>query len=220
MVEIEWDWFFTRFQQQFSLQSQIPSLNQLTLNKVSPYQILISTILSLRTRDDVTLRTSLKLFEVADTPQAMVALDVSTIAQLIYPSGFYKTKAQQIIRISEILLSQYQGQVPQTREQLLALPGVGHKTANLVLNLAFQINAICVDTHVHRICNRLGFVETKSAEATEIELEKILPPSYWIPINSWLVSFGQHICTPMSPHCKSCPTKDRCPQRGVKSTRI
>jgi endonuclease-3 len=146
-------------------------------------------------------------------------MDTGKIAQLIYPAGFYKRKAENIKQIAEILLNKHWGLVPKNIEDLLELPGVGRKTANLTLGLSYGIPALCVDTHVHRIPNRKGWVETKTPEKTEFALVKILPKKYWIEINELLVAFGQTICTPVSPKCSECPFGDDCPRIGVGKSR-
>ncbi len=181
----------------------------------NPFHVLVSTIISLRTRDAVTIAASHRLFTQAPTVAAMRALTPEQIGACIYPAGFYRTKAVSIHQIAEILHTQYDDEVPQEMEQLLALPGVGRKTANLVLSKGFGIPAICVDIHVHRIANRCGWVQTKTPEQTEEQLMKKLPREYWIPINEWLVGFGQQICQPRSPLCSRCPLLSDCPRHGV-----
>ena len=181
-----------------------------------PYKILISTVLSLRTQDKTTYKASERLFKVADTPQKMVELTEKEIEKLIYPVGFYRTKAKNIKKISQILLDKYGGKVPDELDELLKLPGVGRKTANLVITLAYGKLGICVDTHVHRISNRLGIVKTKTPFETEMELRKILPKKWWIEYNDMLVSLGQTICRPINPKCDICPIKEYCPKVGVK----
>jgi endonuclease III len=185
------------------------------MHAAGPFKVLIATLLSLRTRDDTTAVAAPRLFAVADTPQTMVTLSVDEIAQLIYPVGFYRTKARDILAICQQLLTQHAGQVPADMNQLLALPGVGRKTANLVLAIGFGIPAICVDIHVHRICNRWGYVDTTTPEETEQVLRQALPSAFWIPINGLLVTLGQQICHPTSPRCSQCPLRTVCAQRGV-----
>lgn len=185
----------------------------------NPFLVLISCLLSLRTKDTVSLPASIRLFSLAQTPKSFLFLDRSLIEKLIYPVGFYRQKAQQIHALCAQLLEHYQGTVPTTKEGLLLLDGVGPKTANLVLGQGFGIPAICVDTHVHRISNRLGLVTTQTPEETERELSKIVPKQYWIELNTLLVMWGQNQCTPLSPWCSSCPLKGLCPQEGVKKNR-
>ncbi len=182
-----------------------------------PYKILISTVLSLRTQDKTTHKAAERLFKVADTPQKMVRLSEKEIEKLIYPVGFYRTKAKNIKKISEILLKEYNGRVPDDLDELLKLPGVGRKTANLVITLGYGKLGICVDTHVHRISNRLGIVKTKTPFETEMELRKILPKKWWIEYNDMLVSLGQTICRPIRPKCDICPLRDYCPKICVKN---
>lgn len=188
-------------------------------SRPDPFRVLLSTLISLRTRDEVTFAASDRLFAVADSPAAVRTLGEERIAELIYPAGFFRTKAGNIIRICDILISRHSGAVPETLEELIALPGVGRKTANLVLGLGFGIPAICVDIHVHRIPNRLGWVRTRTPEETERVLMKVLPQELWIPINEWLVGFGQRVCTPQSPHCSECPFSSTCPRIGVERSR-
>jgi endonuclease-3 len=180
-----------------------------------PFRLLVACVISLRTKDEVTAQASARLFAVAATPEALARLPQSRIAKLIFPAGFYNTKAKQIREISRRIARDHGDRVPADREALLALPGVGRKTANLVLGLGFGIPAICVDTHVHRISNRLGLVRTKNPEETEHALEKVLPRRLWIEINDLLVTFGQNVCQPVSPWCSTCPLAARCPRIGV-----
>ena len=196
-----------------------PTVFDYSYRKSTPFQILISTIISLRTKDPVTFASSERLFSKAPDPSSVLKLDTDEIAQLIYPAGFYRRKAQNIKNIAQILLDQHEGQVPKNLDALLVLPGVGRKTANLTLGLSYGIPALCVDTHVHRIPNRMGWVTTKTPEKTEFALVKILPKEYWIEINELLVAFGQTICTPVSPKCSECPFKNDCLQIGVGKTR-
>ena len=176
-------------------------------------------MISLRTKDAVTAQASARLFAVAATPGAVVGLAEARIAKLIFPAGFYNTKAKQIRAIARRVAADHHGEVPGDREALLALPGVGRKTANLVLGLGFGIPAICVDTHVHRISNRLGLVNTRTPEQTEHALESLLPQRSWIDINDLLVTFGQQVCHPTSPRCSTCPLAARCPRLGVTRSR-
>lgn len=184
-----------------------------------PFRLLVACVISLRTKDAVTAAASARLFAVADTPAALAQLEEDRIARHIFPAGFYRTKARQLRAIARRLVADHGGAVPPRREDLLALPGVGRKTANLVLGLGFGIPAICVDTHVHRISNRLGLVATSTPEATEKALEGVLPRKFWIDINDLLVTFGQHICHPTSPRCSLCPLARRCPRLGVSRSR-
>lgn len=181
----------------------------------SPFRVLISCILSLRTQDATTAKASHRLFAAADTPQGMLKLRANEIEKLIYPVGFYRTKAKNILDICRTLIAQYGGKVPEDIDQLLKLKGVGRKTANLVVTLGYQKPGICVDTHVHRISNRWGYIKTKTPEKTEFTLRDKLPKPYWIEYNDLLVSFGQHLCRPISPVCSQCPVKKYCSQIGV-----
>lgn len=181
-----------------------------------PFYVLISTVLSQRTRDDVTIPTTEKLFQVYNSPEAMAGADPEDIERLIKDVGFYRVKSQRIIEISRILLEEYEGKVPDNVDDLLKLPGVGRKTANCVLTYAFRKDAIAVDTHVHRISNRLGLVTTKTPEETEVELEHVVPRELWQYVNELLVRFGQEICRPVSPKCDVCVLEDLCPSRVMR----
>lgn len=185
----------------------------------APFKVLISTVISLRTKDTVTEQASVRLFNLADNPEEMVRVLVNRIEEAIYPAGFYRTKARAILEISRLLIERHNGRVPQEQDALLALPGVGLKTANLTLALAFKKDAICVDTHVHRISNRWGLVKTSTPDETESALRKILPKKYWMSFNELLVSYGQNLCLPVSPRCSICKVRVYCPRRGVKSSR-
>jgi len=198
---------------------QVPSLFDIAQLDRDPFQILISTIISLRTKDSVTAAAARRLFDEAATPQAMAALPTGRLQELIYPAGFYRNKAENIKKISTIILNEYSGRVPATQAQLLKLPGVGLKTANLTLSLGFQLPYICVDIHVHRISNRIGWVQTEKPDDTERELSLVLPQKYWIEINELFVRFGQSICTPVSPWCSQCPLEASCPKLGVSRHR-
>lgn len=196
-----------------------PVITLIANRGASPFEILISTLLSLRTKDAVTAAASARLFAEAATPGEMLTLDRARLEKLIYPVGFYATKAERILAICRILMEQYGGQVPDTIEALTALPGVGRKTANLVLVEGFGKDAICVDTHVHRISNRIGYVRTKTPDKTEAALRRKLPRRHWVKYNEILVAFGQTLCRPISPLCSQCPVSAMCPRIGVVKSR-
>jgi len=183
------------------------------------FLVLIACILSLRTRDTVSLPASMRLFEQVRTPRQILELPVEKISSIIYPVGFYRRKAETIHNICRELLNRHNGEVPDTLAALMALPGVGLKTANLVLGEGFGIPALCVDTHVHRISNRLGLVKTKTPEETEEALRKILPRKYWIEWSKLLVMLGQNVCVPISPWCSICPIRAECQKVGVIKSR-
>jgi endonuclease-3 len=185
----------------------------------SPFKVLVSCIISLRTKDEVTALASARLFKRAGTPHDMSVLSAAEIADLIYPAGFYRNKSSQILEISQRLVEEYDGIVPDEIDELLKFKGVGRKTANLVVTLGFGKPGICVDTHVHRISNRWGYVKTKTAEETEFELRRKLPAEYWIEINDLLVAFGQNHCHPVSPRCSSCCLAHCCLRAGVTVSR-
>ncbi len=184
-----------------------------------PYKVLISTIISLRTKDEITEKASERLFSLADNPYDMIKLSEDDIRKAIYPAGFYKNKAKTIKEISKKIVEEFNGKVPQKIEDLLSFKGVGRKTANLVLSEGFGIPAICVDTHVHRISNRLGIVKTKTPEETEKQLMEKIPEEKWSMINEVLVAFGQSICKPVSPICSRCPVSSYCEKVGVSRSR-
>ena len=197
----------------------LPAVSFEAIDKKDPFCVLISTILSLRTKDNVTLDASERLFQMADNPKDMLLHSEQEISDIIFPVGFYKTKAKRIREISRILIDDFNGHVPSDSKSLLSLPGVGIKPANLTLNLGFDIPAICVDCHVHVISNRLGWIRTKTPEESEKALMKILPKKYWISLNELLVSYGQNICTTVSPKCSICPENMTCSKIGVKHSR-
>lgn len=180
-----------------------------------PFLILAGCILSLRTRDPVSYAASCRLFEYAKTPQEVLCLSLFHIERLIYPVGFYRRKAQQLHAISRMLIDIFNSTVPSTPQELLSLPGVGLKTTNLVLSEAFNIPAIVVDTHVHRLSNRLGLVKTKTPEQTEAQLKLIVPEKDWIEFTTLLIMWGQNICAPISPKCSVCILSPICPKNGV-----
>jgi endonuclease-3 len=169
-----------------------------------PYLVLICCILSLRTNDKTTIKATKNMLKLAKNPLDMTKVDVNVLAEAIYPVGFYKNKASQIIELSNIIVEKYNSKVPDEIEELVKFKGVGRKTANLVLTKGFNKPAICVDTHVHRISNRLGYVSTKTPDETEMELRKILPKKYWIDFNTLLVTHGQNVCKPQRPQCQNC----------------
>lgn len=184
-----------------------------------PFRTLIGCILSLRTRDETTAEAAPRLFAQAAAPQAMLELGEHAIAKLIYPVGFYRTKAAVIIGICRDLIARFDGRVPDSIDALLTLKGVGRKTANLVVTQAYRKPGICVDTHVHRISNRWGLVRTRTPDETEAALRLVLPRRYWIEYNTLLVAFGQTICQPLSPWCSRCPAAHLCPRLGVVRAR-
>ncbi|URA09779.1 endonuclease III domain-containing protein [Thermospira aquatica] len=197
-----------------------PVVTFIAISQGSPYQVLVATLLSLRTKDEMTREAAVRLFQRADTPEKMLRLSEKAISEIIYPVGFYRTKAKRILEITKILLEKYGGRVPDTLEELLSLPGVGRKTANLVITLGYHKPGICVDTHVHRISNRWDYVNTKNPHETEFALREKLPIEEWIMYNDILVAFGQTICRPISPLCDNqCPVNHLCPKRGVNKHR-
>ena len=175
-----------------------------------PYLVLIGCILSLRTNDKTTYPATLRMLKLARTPEKMKEVSVKDLEKAIYPVGFYANKAKQIIELSKIISDELDGKVPNTIEDLCKFNGVGRKTANLVLAKGFQTPAICVDVHVHRICNRLGLVKTKTPEETEFALRDTLPVKYWLDINTILVTHGQNVCKPINPKCEQCPISEYC----------
>lgn len=179
-------------------------------NFKDPYLVLIACILSLRTNDRTTYPATLRMLELAKTPQEMMRVDEEELAKAIYPVGFYKNKAGQIIELSRKIVEDYDGKVPDSIDELCKFRGVGRKTANLVMTLGFGEPAICVDVHVHRIFNRLGYIKTKTPEETEFALRKKLPVELWIPINTLLVTHGQNVCKPIKPMCDKCPIAEYC----------
>lgn len=206
------------------LQREAPRWRPTALAEVAersrdPFRVLIACLLSLRTKDETTGPASERLFALADTPQTMLGLHPNQIERAIFPVGFYRTKARVVLGVSRDLIERFGGEVPGTIDALLTLKGVGRKTANLVVTQGFNKPGICVDIHVHRISNRLGYVRTPSPEKTELALRAKLPRRYWIGYNDLLVSFGQNICLPVSPRCTQCPVRGWCPRVGVKRSR-
>lgn len=197
----------------------VPSVTEIARRSRSPFKVLVSTVISARTKDEVTGEAARRLFAVASTPGTLKALSAKRIEELIYPAGFYHTKAKAIRALSAKLVSEFGGRVPDTMEMLLTLPGVGRKTANLVLTLGFGLPGICVDTHVHRVANRLGIIKTKVPAETEACLRATLPKGHWLEINDLLVTFGKTICAPVSPRCSICPIARSCARAEVVRSR-
>ena len=187
--------------------------------KADPFMTLISCLLSLRTRDETTRGASERLFRLARTPEQLIALSPATLERAIFPVSFYRNKTRILRSVCQTLIERYGGRVPNDLDQLLTINGVGRKTANLVVTLAFRKAGICVDTHVHRISNRWGYVTTKHPEETEMALRGKLPPRHWRIYNDVLVAFGQHLCHPTSPWCSRCPIERHCAKIGVKRWR-
>ncbi len=200
-------------------QWETPIVGVVAESSHSPFQILISCILSLRTQDATTAQASRRLFALADTPEKMVRLSAKRIEKAIFPVGFYRTKAKNIRALCRTLIDEYSGKVSDEIDELMKLKGVGRKTANLVVTLGYRKPGICVDTHVHRISNRWGYVRTKNPKETEFTLRGKLPKQYWIEYNDLLVTFGQHLCRPISPMCSQCPVERYCDKVGVKKHR-
>jgi len=196
----------------------VPYLSQPHVKR-DPFKTLVACIMSLRTKDETTDVAAERLFSIAATPESMAALGDKRLAKLIYPVGFYNQKAKQIIKLCRRLIDDYDSAVPDSLEELLTFDGVGRKTANLVITEAFGKPGICVDTHVHRICNHWGYVTTKTPDQTEQVLRHILPKKYWLEINRLLVAYGKRRCTPVSPKCSECPLLKMCPQCGVGKKR-
>jgi endonuclease-3 len=197
----------------------MPVVSHLAEDQRVPFVILISTLLSLRTKDEVTAVATEKLFQLAATPQEMLQIPLAKIADTIYPVGFYHVKASTIHHVCRDLMERFSSKVPDNLDDLLSIKGVGRKTANLVIALAYGRDAICVDVHVHRISNRLGYVKTKTPEKTEYALREKLPRRYWIIYNTIMVAFGRKTCKPVSPLCSQCPVFKYCDRVGVKTCR-
>lgn len=198
---------------------ELPIVSQLALEQRDPFEILISTLLSLRTKDEVTAVATERLFALAKTPAQMLRLSEEQIRKAIYPVGFYRNKAETIHAVCRDLIDRFKSRVPETIEELLTIKGVGRKTANLVVSLAFHKPGLCVDTHVHRISNRLGYVRTKTPEETEFALRAKLPQEHWSRYNTLLVAFGRNTCRPVSPLCSVCPIAKYCDRVGVTKSR-
>ena len=195
------------------------ALTSISADTGDPFRVLVACLLSLRTQDTTTGPAAERLFALAATPSAMLKLTTAQIERAIYPVGFYRTKARIILQLCRDLLDRFDGRVPDDIDTLVSLKGVGRKTANLVVTIGYGKPGICVDTHVHRISNRLGYVKTRTPEATEMALRAKLPPRYWIGYNDLLVTFGQNVCTPISPRCSTCPVRELCRRVGVTTAR-
>jgi len=216
---IQYDGLMEELSREIESNGHFPLMNQMKREGEYPYRILISTVLSSRTKDEVTARASERLFSKAPDPERLSLLSEAEIADLIYPVGFYRVKSKNIKKIAELILKKYRGNVPNTLSDLTQLPGVGRKTANLVLGIAFNIDSITVDTHVHRIANRIGLIKTKTPQETEQDLQMVLPKKYWIYFNTLLVAYGQIICKPISPLCSQCKIVNYCQRIGVNRSR-
>ena len=193
-----------------------PVVGRIRETRPDPFAVLVGTVLSLRTRDVVTEQAFERLWALAKTPGEILTLPIDGLEAAIRPVGFYKTKAKSLKAIAGLLIERHGGEVPPDLDALLALPGVGRKTANLVLTEGFGLPGICVDTHVHRILNWWGYVKTKAPDETEMVLRKTLPERWWIPVNGLLVSFGQNVCRPVAPRCAECPLAGECPYPGKR----
>jgi len=198
---------------------ELPIVTKLAEEHRDPFEILISTLLSLRTKDEVTAAATERLFTLASTPAEMLRLSEAEIQRAIYPVGFYRNKAETIRHVCRELIERFQSRVPDSIEELLTFKGVGRKTANLVVSLGFNGAGLCVDTHVHRISNRIGYVRTKNPEETEFALRAKLPPEHWSRYNTILVAFGRNTCRPISPLCSHCPVEAYCDRIGVTKSR-
>jgi endonuclease-3 len=198
---------------------EMPIVSHLAESEHDPFVILISTLLSLRTKDEVTAEATDRLLALASTPEEMLKVSRDKIARTIYPVGFYRNKAKTIHHVCRELIDRFNSRVPDDLDELLSIKGIGRKTANLVITLAYGKDGICVDTHVHRISNRLGYVTTKSPDETEMALRDKLPRRYWIIYNTLLVFFGRKTCKPVSPVCSTCPIRKYCDRTGVTVSR-
>ncbi len=198
---------------------ELPIVSRMAVERCDPFEILISTLLSLRTKDEVTAAASERLFALASTPAGMLRLTLEEIRKAIFPVGFYRNKAETIHHVCRELIGRFDSRVPETLEELLTIKGVGRKTANLVVSLGFGGPGLCVDTHVHRISNRLGYIRTKTPDETEFALREKLPPDHWSRYNTLLVAFGRNTCRPVSPLCSGCPVAAFCDRVAVVKSR-
>lgn len=202
------------------LKDEVPVVTRISRSdEGNPFLVLVSTLLSLRTKDETTDLAMERLAAKARTPQSLLQIPLESLEKIIYPVGFYRNKARTLQDVSRIIIDKYNGRVPDSIDELLTIKGVGRKTANLVVTEAYGKPGICVDTHVHRISNRLGAIATKNPHVTEEELRQILPKKYWITYNTLLVAFGRSICHPVSPRCSECPITRLCMKAGVTKHR-
>src|SRR3989338_10178497 len=197
----------------------VPVVDLIQIQTNDPAKVLLATILSARTKDQTTVQACKKLFAKIKKIDDLEKLSIKEIEQLIYPVGFYHTKAKHLKELPMVLREEFAGKIPETVEELIKLPGVGRKTANLVVAVGFQKPAVCIDVHVNRITNRLGYIKTKNPFETEMALRKKLPAKYWTRVNKILVAFGQNTCLPVSPYCSRCPVRKYCVRIGVKRSR-
>ena len=221
MQNIKWnDIFYKLDKWRRDISAEDPSVSTVAEQySQDPWAVLISTIISLRTKDEVTIAASQRLLQKAPSPAELNKMNKAAVEKLIYPAGFFRNKAGSLKKIASILLEQYGGKVPSSMDALLALPGVGRKTANLVLTEAFDLEGLCVDIHVHRISNRLGWLSSKDPDQTEMILREIMPRKYWKRINFLLVIYGQKLCRPLSPYCSACVIAEHCTRNGVGRSR-
>ncbi|MFW6231302.1 MAG: endonuclease III domain-containing protein [Nanoarchaeota archaeon] len=197
----------------------VPVVDLIKIQTNDPFRILLATILSSRTKDSTTAQAAARLFEKVKTFKDLETISDDELEKAIFPVGFYKTKVKNLKKLPTVIDEEFDGRIPKTVDELVKLPGVGRKTANLVSAVAFEEDAICVDTHVHRITNRLGYVDTKTPLETEMALREKLPREHWQKINNLLVAFGQNLCTPISPYCSKCPVRQHCKRTGVTNSR-
>jgi endonuclease III len=207
---------FTILKKEFATH-RVPVVDLIEMQTNDPFKVLVTTILSARTKDETTTLAAQRLFFEVNDLSGLEAVPQKHLEELIFPVGFYRTKARHLKALPAAIKTRFKGIIPQTVNELVELPGVGRKTANLVVAVAFRKPAVCVDVHVHRICNRLGYIKTKTPLETEMKLREILPGNMWMKFNSYLVSFGQHLCFPINPRCDSCPIVHFCERIGVRT---
>ena len=211
---IDFDAVFTGLRELFH-QHRAPVVDLIEAQTSDPFKVLVATILSARTKDETTTMVTQKLFARVNAPEDLERLSVPELEELVHPAGFFRNKAKHLHELPRVLREEFDGEIPRTIEGLTRLPGVGRKTANLVLAIGFRIPAVCVDVHVHRIMNRLGYVDTKTPLETEMALREKMPQKYWLEFNSYFVSFGQNLCHPRNPRCDRCPIYRHCARIGV-----